>query len=322
MKYISLNTVFASFGKVLKTYDISESEVIEWCADALEAIQSPASYEPATAFITIAEHQCEMPSHLHVILQIARNNDTADTPVTVSEIITDVMSTVLDDVLSEPANIPVALDSNGTPINEYGLAYYRPYFDIVNESNIFGSSATLKAKFTPVRLAESTFFNTIVAQEETGFSDLYQTTEDEYTIVADNILRFSFETGQIAVSYLRQKVDCDTGYPMIVDTYSNRRAVISFIRLRLTEIDFYNNRQGSESRLAKAEQDWQWYCRQAVNENTMPQTIDQWENLMRQRSYILPQTNRYYGFFGKLAHTENRNLIDYGNNIRNYHGRG
>lgn len=303
MKYISLDTVLASLSRELKQYPVSEGEVIEWCADALEVIQTPSVYENAIAYIEVAQHQCVLPKHLHIILQVARNNNWKN-------IHDSITAKIITDPNINTPDIPVALDENGTPINEYELAYYRPYFDLIAEYSIINSHSSYFSHFTPVRLANQVFFGTVVAKE-TDFETIYSSCQDEYTIV-DNVLRFSFETGQVAISYLRQKLDCETGYPMLPDTIENKTAVIAYVRYKLKEIDFYQNRQGSDSRLAKSESDWHWYCSQAKNSNMMPQTIDEWENLMRQRSYIMPQTNRYYGFFGKLAHDENRNLMHYG----------
>lgn len=301
MKYISLNNIFASLSREIKDNSVSDGEIIEWCGDALEAIQTPSTYEHAIRFAEVVDHQIVLPSHLHVILQVARNN-TPEASVIAEEVITDPTVTTPD--------IPVALDAEGMPIHDYELAYYRPYFDLIGEYNILGDNNPWAAKYTPVRLANSTFFDTVVATD-VNFADMYTTCEDEYTIIED-VLRFSFETGWVAVAYLRQKLDCVTGYPMIPDTVENRTAVEKYIVYKLKLIDFYQNRLGSESRLQKAERDWQWYCNQAKNKNMMPQTIDEWENLMNQRNYILPQTNRYYGFFGRLSHSENRNLMNYG----------
>lgn len=304
MKYVSIDTVFAALARDLKEYSVSEGEVIEWCGMALEATQTAGVYDTAVAFREVVDYQCELPTHMHVILQIARNNKFTGSGITPAQVITD--ATTLNQV-----DVPVALDENGTPLNAYDLAYYRPYFDLIGEYVTTGLEQPNMNHFTPVRLANHVFFNTIVAQEQ-DFENIYSTCRDEYTIVSDSHLRFSFKEGQVAISYLRQKLDCETGFPMIPDTYSNKQALISYVRFKLKEIDFYQNRQGSDSRLQKAESDWQWYCGQAKNENFMPQTIDEWENLMQQRSYIMPQTRRYYGFFGKLATAENRNLIHHG----------
>lgn len=301
MKYRSINTIFASIGRDIHQYSISDGEVIEWCGRALEEIQSPNVYETDVAFVEVADYKCDLPKHLHVILQIAKNNLWSGTGVTAEEVLTD--PTI------EIGDTPVALDQNGLPLNAYDLAYYRPYFSLEGEYNILGNSSEVFSKFSPVRLANHTFFHSLVAQEE-GFEDLYSASRDEYTIVED-VLKFSFVEGQVAIAYLKQKLDCD-GYPMIPDSNSSVTAIEKYIKYKLREIDFEQGRQGSEMRLQKAESDWHWYCRQAKNENMLPQTIDEWENLMQQRSYLLPQTNRYYGFFGKLATKENRNLPDYG----------
>jgi len=304
MKYVSLDTVFSSLSRDLKEYSISEGEVIEWCGRALEATQTESVYEHAVAFCEVSNHECIIPKHLHVILQIARNNKWSGSGLTPKDVVTDTTT-------NDPADIPVVLDTEGMPLHDYELAYYRPYFDVLGEYVTDGTKQPNWNHFTPVRLANHTFFDTIVAKED-DFETIYSSCRDEYTIVEDDTLRFSFKEGQVAVSYIRQKMDCSTGFPMIPDTYSNKQAIECFVRYKLKEIDFYQNRQGSESRLQKAESDWQWYCKQAVNDNVMPQTIDEWENLMQQRNYMMPQTNRYYGFFGKLSTKENRNLMDYG----------
>ena len=159
-----------------------------------------------------------------------------------------------------------------------------------------------KYKFTPVRLANHHFFDTLVCQEE-GWEDLYKSCLDEYTI-QDNVLKFSFPTGQVAISHLRMKLDSE-GLPMIPDTFSVITAVTKYITMKLMEVDFYAGRQGSEGRLAKSESDWHWYCSQAGTEALMPKTVDDWENLLKQRHYLIPRTDHYDTFFGQLAYKEN-----------------
>jgi len=93
---------------------------------------------------------------------------------------------------------------------------------------------------------------------------------------------------------------------MIPDTYSYTTAITKYVTMKLMEKDFYNGRQGSDKRLQKAEQDWQWYCKQASNELFMINGVDEHENLLEQRQYLLPKQNHYYGFFGKFNNAENR----------------
>jgi hypothetical protein len=91
--------------------------------------------------------------------------------------------------------------------------------------------------------------------------------------------------------------------------------------MKLMEREFYANRDGSVGKLQKAEQDWQWYCKQARNRAMMPKGVDQWQNILEQRNYMLPRINRYYGFFGKMSRPESRkfNDPDFRNYFRGYH---
>lgn len=301
MKNISIDRIFSKLFRDLNVgvETIDRSDIIEWTGEALEAIGAKSTYQPAVAFLDVTNYTAKLPNLLHAIVQVARNNNYNDSPVTASDILTE--------AVTEEIDVPVALDQYGMPINEYELAYYRPYFDLIGEFYIGGSFTVKRATFTPVRLSNHSFFGTLVCSNE-NFEGLYQNCYDEYTLVDDTI-KLSFPTGQIAISYLRQAVDINTGYPMIPDTYSNTTAITKYITMKLMEREFYSGRQGSEARMMKSESDWHFYCRQAKNESLLPQTVDEWENLLHQRNYLVPQINRYDGFFGRLSHKENRRLI-------------
>jgi len=297
MEYISVDRIFSKVNRELKRDNISEIDIVEMVGEALEFIGVSLIYEPSVAFIEVKGHQCSMPSHTERIIQIARNNSVElVTPQIVKSV--PVVTTT---------DIPVALDYDGTPINAYDLAYYRPYFDLIGDYTA-GINSGCGIKFTPVRLSTNTFFNTLV-YKETNFEDIYRNVRDEYTIVEGTTLRFSFESGQIAVSYLKRKVDCETGFPLIPDKISFVTAITAYIKMKLAETDFYNHREGSAQILARAEDQWQWYCGQAKIIGIMPKSLDDWENLLQQRNYLIPRTDRYNSFFGKLADTEKRRLI-------------
>lgn len=300
MEYTTVDRIFSKLGRELKRDNTSEIDVVEMIGEALEFIGVSLIYQPAVAFIEVVGHQCKMPKHVQTIIQIARNNTYTSTSALTEVIVpASVVST------GEP-DVPVALDYNGTPINEYELAYYRPYFDLIGEYEV---SERYKKKFTPVRLATHAFFNTLVCKE-TDFDTIYASSRDEYQIIEGTHLRFSFETGQVAVSYLKMRVDCESGYPLIPDDISFTTAITAYIKMKLAETDFYNHREGSAQILARAENQWQWYCGQAQNKGIMPKTLDEWENLLRQRNYLVPRTDRYDNFFGNLAHTEKRSILN------------
>lgn len=308
-KYVSINRVFSKLLRDLGA-EVAESDVIEWTGEALEFIGAVKSYEEAIAFIEVKNHQCDLPNNIHAIVQIARNQkwtapDDKFCPKEVSCAITEDN----DDCTSDKAPDFIILDCNGQPLNDYDVAYYRPYFDLKSEYYGWSNSSYYKQNYTPVRLATSTFFNTLVCSTDENPS-VYQATKDEYTIVAGTKLRFSFKEGSVAVSYLRQMTDPETGYPMIPDHISYTTAIVKYITLKVAERHFYAGREGAAGRVQKAEADWHWYCKQAGNVDMMPHGIDEHQNMLDQRSYLLPRTNNYYGFFGRLAAPENRTWND------------
>ena len=70
--------------------------------------------------------------------------------------------------------------------------------------------------------------------------------------------------------------------------------------------DYYKGREGAKGKYDTAKEEWHWYCGQAGNFAMAPNGIDEHQNLLDQRSYMLPRNGQYFSFFGNLAKPENR----------------
>lgn len=309
LQYTTMDRVFAKVKRDI-TSDFDELEVVEWTGEALEAMLTRRSFEEAVAFIEVKNHQCELPPRLHGIIQIAKNN--LWTPqnkncVTPSAIITETPNVTYKCDGQDMGY--VVLDACGTPVLEYDIAYYRPYFDLLTEYYGWVNCNTYKRAYTPVRLATNSFFNSIVCKELN--QSPYTNCKDEYTVIPKvKILRFSFDCGSVAVAYLRQLTDNKTGWPLIPDEYSNLSAIVAYISYRMANREFQNNREGSITKKRENQQDWDWYCGQAVCNDMMPQGEDEHQNLLSQRQYLIPQQNSYFSYFGGLNENEIRKFND------------
>lgn len=314
LQYTTLDRVLSKLYRDLGLEEISETDVVEWSGEALEFIGAVTLYEEAVAFIEVENHQADLPNGLHSIIQIARNNkwskDNKDA-LCPANIITDCTT---EELISNKdcgcsrslTDYPVPLDCHGSPLTDYEVAYYRPYFDLQYEYYGWNNSNRYGQDYSPIRLANHTFFNSIVCEED---STIYHGSTDEYTIVEDKI-RLSFKEGSIAVSYYRQKVDPDTGYPMIPDEVSVITAITMYITMKYMSRLWYMGREGYGDKYQKAESDWQWYCKQAGNKQMMLYGVDQHENFKDMRQQLIPKNNRYYGYFGKMGRPENTKFKD------------
>lgn len=296
-QYISLNSIFAKLIRDLNN-EFDEDAVIEWSGEALEFIGAIGAYEEAVAFREVKNHQFELPSGLHKIIQIARNNSYTCTPEKICEVIPAVTETAC----ITPNSDGVWLDCNGSPIVAYDIAYYRPFFDLRMDFNGWSNTAIYRDNFTPVRLTTNSFFNSIVLPEDN--THLYKPSTDEYTIIQGSVVRTSFKDGQVALAYHRQVRDKETGYPMIPDNISYKTAIVKYITMKTFEKEFYAGREGAQGKMVKAEQDWHWYCLQAGNAEKMPNGIDEHQNMLDQRKRLVLNNNKYYGFFGNLSKPE------------------
>lgn len=304
-KYVSIDRIFS---KVTRDFsgDFSERDVIEWCGEALEFIGAIKSYQEFVCFREVSNHQCEVPKGLHAIIQIGRNNRWTPqdrnciTPSIVAANVDICNITKSHDPCMCPPDDAVWLDCNGTPIVAYDLAYYRPFFDLQGEYFNWCNSGYCNDSFTPVRLKTSSFFNSLVCTNQQDNNSPYHPSRDEYTLIDKAILRFSFKEGFVAIACTKQALDKETGYPMIPDNISFTTAITKYIGMMIEGKVNYGS-----PKYRQLAQDWDWYCGQSSNVDKMPYGIDEYQNLLDQRSYRLPSYNSYYGFFGNLGTAEN-----------------
>ena len=283
MTYTSVYKLLSKLRRDLR-FDFEETDAIEWAGEALLAIGAVQQWEEAVSFIEVKNHKALLPTGMINLIQVARNNCFEVDPT-----------------------CPVTVPPSTTTVTTCGscsttTSVYSPYFTIDQyaygpwtDSKYYGSC------YTPVRLKDHTFFASVVCKEVD--QAIYDGCRDEYSI-NDPYIVLSFKEGQIAISYTKQKLD-DNGYPLIPDNYSYREAITRYVRYKVSLMKFDSREQGSLTYLQKAESDWHWYCQQAKNTAKMP-TIDDYQDLLEQRSYLLPHVHHYYGFFGRLNEPEDR----------------
>jgi len=311
LNYTTVNRVFSKISRDLGIDDFSEADVIEWTGEALEAIGAITMLEECVEFKEVKNHMVDLPRFTNSIIQIAEHNgDYSEvTPDTIVESICEA-STSLDpncpcDTIT---NKYIPVDATGYPIFDEDVYEWQPNINVQAEYVNWTSCSAYQNTWTPVRLANHTFFNSIVCQEPDS-DKLYNNSRSEYTIVGDSKVRFSFQTGYIAIAYTRQKLD-ENMHPMIPDHYAYLTAVTKYVTLRLMERMWYAGRQGFGDKVQKAEADWQWYCKQAGNRGLMPHGIDQFQNMLDQSQYLLPRMFRYNQFFMDMSRPESRKFND------------
>lgn len=315
--YTSIDRIFTQVNR-MKPEGFNEIDIITWTGEALEFMGVTKLYEEAVTYLAVENFQTTLPAWTHNIIQIVRDLDYMKPvdPLSICDIVKredeESSSTPTPEETCCNPNLgncyypaegdghPVLINQLGEPLTEFDLAFYRPYFS--------WDYVSMRNRFSPVRLTTNHFFDSLVCKfQEESEDTLYQSCDDEYKVVTGNLLRFSFQEGGIVLSYLKTRLD-ENGYPMIPDDVSIITAIMSYIRKQYAQDDFDSYRQGSESRLSKAESDWQWYCKQSTNNLKIPSSIDEWENLLQQRDYLIPR-KQYFGFFGHLGKTEQRNYL-------------
>ena len=316
--YTSVDRIFAKFSRDLRGTDLHETDVIEWIGEAMGFMQISEIQEEAVAFIEVKNHKAEIPNNFQAVIQIARNNKwiknkgTCINDITQDIIVDEIVTPTCSDCSS---GVGVITDCKGNVIYDDRDVSYRAHFDLQWEYNLWRDSKYYVNHYTPIRLANHSFFNSIVCREND--QAIYAGCTDEYTIIEgypSRQLRFNFREGQIALAYLRSRIDPENGYPLIPDNIEHITAITYYVKWKMAERLRWDGRQGFAQEAQDAEQKWLKYIRQANNKTKMPTGVDQYQNIMEQSMYMIPRFKKYYGFFGSLGREENKafNNSNYG----------
>lgn len=321
--YTSVERVFAMFIRDTGQTTFDEGDVIEWIGEALAFIGTPQSREEAIAFAEVKNHQVDLPNGIiGKPMQIAKNRcwggpEDGFAPK-------DVMCQFekYNDFLvnsgGHTPDIPLPIDCTGKPLQAYDLAYYRPYYDLQSEYYTWSQTAMYRSCFEPCTLATGTFgtyleeaLEKINGGAPTANSRYHHGDNWEYQIVGKGTaVRFNFRIGHVAIAYERVPVDPATGYPLVPDTIEHTTACVKYVMYKMTLRDMFNHRDGAIGISKKFEEDWQWYCKQAINKDMMIQGLDEHENWYNQRTRLLPHFRDFYTYFGKMSKPESRRFDD------------
>ena len=300
-QYTSIDSVLAKYHRDFRGLDIREGDAIEWIGEALGHMKSYDASEEVVTFLEVSNYMAEIPKGMHYIIQIARDNDWVKAnPVSCT------VDTIVEDIETECTDCNVNVcDECYEDCGESRIAHYAPKLTLqLTYNNFYNYYESRRMRFTPVRLANASFFNTLVCQLSMA-ECLNEECRDEYTIIQD-YLRFNFKEGFVAIAYKRQMLDDKTGYPMVPDDESARAAIAYYLAWKFKEQECYNHREGACQLADRAEAKWLKYVKQFRSKAKMPRGLDDHQDLMEQSLYLIPRQKSYYGFFGKLNYPERR----------------
>jgi len=307
MESLKLTSVYTVINKIKRDFDFIEADdnkLIEWVGESLDALDTNAQYSEKVCYKMVSNYQTTMPQWSSALIQILRYNGSisqqgicsmvsslTDSPINEEE--ETPINPCCEAVKDEAQNVYISIEDCLTT-----YAVTKGYTDLLNRIS-YGQSNI----WTPIRLTTDKFFNDKVCKIP-NIPSIYKSCRDEYTIIAGDILRFSFKTGLVAIAYLGYQLD-ENGYPLVPDDYSFLTAIEKYFLMKISERDFYAGKQGALQRFQKSEADWHFYVRQAKNKAMMI-SYDEAENLRQQQDYILPRNNIYDSHSGMINYKQTR----------------
>lgn len=250
-------------------------DAIEWIGEALEHIGSAPQLETKTCVLTMKDYKAVLPSDLFYINQVALNE--TEESVIISEQM-DRLVDLIDDIVS------------GTRTSTYTLNELNARVQVLENQFSASDSVTVLTK------CRTSFPQTVDCPDCVNDNNLPFRC---YYVEAD-MVKTSFKTGKICLSYMAFPVD-DDYYPMVPDDISFKEAMFWYVykKMLLSRGQLANN--GID--YVYADQQWKYYCTQARNSANFPD-IDGYESFMDQWVRLVPNMNRHSEGFGTLNQRE------------------
>lgn len=309
IQYTTVDRILAKLSREIKNLDISEDDLIEMIGEAMDFMRMYNTSEQAVVFIRVKDHIAKLPKGLQSILQVAMYSGTLDPIKEPDAVCGEIIEEITEEATeNRPEKRCCVIDECGTRVQ---IIETPPHWQWLFTKYDFPHWAThdyYKSSWTPIRLSNHTFFNSIVCQEKD--MSIYKSCKEEYTIAIglEPVIKTSFKDGMIAISYLSTLLDPDTGYPLILDDIRVITAISYYVKWKIAERNAWNNERGFITHAERAEARWLKYVKQAKNYIKMPKTIDEYQSLLEETHNIIPNINKYYGYFGTVGQSIKANI--------------
>ena len=253
-------------------------DAVEWIGEALEHIGASPQLETKNIVLTVAEYKVALPSDLYYINQVSVNNSV--TPATTAELatITEKLNTIKALIDANPNQ---KLYSELRDLNSRMIILQALYF-----------SPSMSGALDPLSYGTPTFMKSIHCDKcvnETA-------TNKDWYIVENNLIKTSFKTGEICLSYKAFSTDEDC-YPLVPDDISFKEAMFWYVFKQMLLGGF--DKPTNKIDYGFADQKWRYYCTQARNNANYPD-IDRMESFMNQWVRLTPDLNRHQTYFEDL----------------------
>ena len=278
MKFTSVYSIFLKLKRDYNLTELNQADVIEWSAEALEAIGAIQIMEKKFKLLHVKNHLTELPAGLIDIIQLFRVFGYE------GKCLCDSTNTL---VVAVPDNrkIKVIEDCDNSQNFCQEIIYIK-------------DSKYQDLEFKPIRKSTSSLFLRYACEEcdvmddSDGQFDYYL-----YTQQLNNLV-FSFKEGIVAINYFSVPTD-KQGFPMIPDIYQVTEAVSKYIAYKYFSKYFYiNGDKTSFYKMQNAKQEWEEAVKRAANYAMMPD-LDDLQNMYEVLTNPF-SPERYYQSFKSL----------------------
>ena len=269
--------------KVMRDLAPSDSnwmdDAVEWMGEALEHIGATPQLVTKNCVLSVDNYKVCLPDDFYLMQQVATNTKVSPD-----------VSNEISEISAKMTDIQETLASN-------------PDQDLYSQLRDLGSRMVVLESiyFKDSELMTVIPYGTTTFMKTEDCEDCSENFLNDWYIIENGLIKTSFKSGKICVSYQAFPLDEDS-YPMVPDDVSYREAMFWYIYKQMLLKGF--DKPTNKIDYAFADQKWRYYCTQARNAANYPD-IDRYESFMNQWVRLIPNINRHADNFEDLNKREN-----------------
>jgi hypothetical protein len=232
-KFVKIDRVIGELKSEFDDDIINEDQVVSLIGESLQHLTNEYGKENIFIFLKVSDFKTRLPDDVYKISKVYRKINSNNEK--------------LSDLNTSQGN-----KEDYTNIDFQNTFYKYPNF-YSNYSNI---NYKFLSNFEEIYRSSRPIFNQMYLETE---KVSIEEKNHVYEVIENTYIVTSFKSSIIGVYYKKEKIDEDTGYPMVPDDFEYIIAIKNYVKWKLSEAMFWKNRQGSAQKIQYFQNQWYLY---------------------------------------------------------------
>lgn len=249
MKYTSIAKVFTYLPK---NFSEEDGYVMEYAAQAMDALEIHQNYDNKVCLIKVTDHQASLPSDFKFI-QALTYMEQQPTEYETNDVITTLSKSIVDDGDTITTTLTTQITEPDPNVDNQNHILRIQYQGVLNSYRIWAESDAFQNNFVLLRMVNKSHS---LAMHCNDCPNIHCDYKDYYQVNMSGQIITSIKDGYLCLFYLAKKKN-DRGEFMIPDDFDVLNAIAAYIKFKYMEDMAFSRQKGYYGAYERELQKWE-----------------------------------------------------------------